>query len=192
MAKKKEFKITINAPLVLCFTLACLITLGLNYLTGGRSNELLFITYHSSLLSPLTYLRFFTYVLGQSGWSHFIGNASYLLLLGPGLEEKHGAKNLALVMVITAVMTAVVHYIFFPNTGLCGASGIVFAFILMTSFTAFRSGEIPISVILVAVIYIGQQVLEGLFVVDNVSNLSHIIGGVVGAVAGYLLNRRSR
>jgi len=71
---------------------------------------------------------------------------------------------------------------------LCGASGVVFAFILLVSFTNVREGEIPITVILVALIFIGQQVYEGIFLRDNVSNLSHILGGVVGAVAGYKLN----
>ena len=62
------------------------------------------------------------------------------------------------------------------------------AFILLVSFTNVREGEIPVSVILVALIFIGQQVYEGLFVQDNVSNLSHILGGIVGAVVGYRLN----
>ena len=64
----------------------------------------------------------------------------------------------------------------------------MFAFILLISFTNVRSGEIPVTVILVAVIFLGQQVYEGLFLRDNVSNLSHVLGGLVGALAGYNLN----
>ena len=89
---------------------------------------------------------------------------------------------------ITALVTGIVNFIFFPSVALCGASGVVFAFILLVSFTNVREGEIPVSVILVALIFIGQQVYEGLFVQDNVSNLSHILGGIVGAVVGYRLN----
>lgn len=59
----------------------------LNYLTGGRSGMLLFMTYHSSLLSPMTWIRMFTHIFGHADWSHLIGNMSYLLLLGPMLEE---------------------------------------------------------------------------------------------------------
>lgn len=40
-------------------------------------------------------------------------------------------------------------------------------------------------------IFIGQQIVEGIFVTDNVSNLSHIIGGLIGAVIGYALNKES-
>ncbi len=60
----------------------------------------------------------------------------------------------------------------------------------MTSFTGFSKGEIPLSFILVAAIFIGQQVYEGIFLRDSVSNLSHIVGGFVGSAAGYLLNRK--
>ncbi len=189
---KKRISITLNSPAVLSFAAVCFITLVVNYLTAGYSNKLLFMTYHSPLTSPLTYVRFFTHVLGHAGWPHYIGNMSYILLLGPMLEEKYGYKKILEIIAVTAVITAVVNYIFFPNVALCGASGVVFAFILLTSFTSFKEGEIPITVILVALIFIGQQVYDGLFLNDNISNLSHILGGIVGAVMGYNLNRRSK
>ena len=188
---KKKIKITFNAPVILGFALVSLAALVVDFLTGGASNRLLFMTYRAPLWNPLTYLRLFTHVLGHSGWSHYIGNMAYFLLLGPMLEEKYGSKRILGVMAVTAVITGLVNTLFFPNVALCGASGIVFAFILLTSFTSFREGELPLTVILVAVIYIGQQVYEGIFVSDNVSNLSHILGGVVGAVLGYRLNKKS-
>jgi GlpG protein len=117
---------------------------------------------------------------------------SYLLLLGPALEEKYGSKKLLGVIGITAVVTGIVHFVLFPGTSLCGASGIVFALILLTSFAGFREGEVPATLILVVLIFIGQQVYEGIFVRDNVSNLTHILGGAVGAVLGYRMNRRRR
>ena len=188
----KDLKITFNSPAILGFVGISFLAMLLSTITGGASNRLLFITWHSSLLSPLTYVRFFTHVLGHASWSHYIGNMAYLLLLGPMLEEKYGTAMILKLMAVTAVITAVIHYIFFWNVALCGASGIVFAFILLTSFTGFREGELPLTVILVAVIYIGQQIVEGLFVQNNVSNLSHIIGGLVGAFLGYKLNKKSR
>jgi GlpG protein len=106
------------------------------------------------------------------------------------LEEKYGSRTLAEVIALTAVVTGLVHFVLFPYTGLCGASGVVFAFILMTSFTGFRESEIPLSFLLVAVIFLGQQVFEMVTVRDSVSNLSHIVGGLVGSAAGYLLNRK--
>ncbi|MCR4890939.1 MAG: rhomboid family intramembrane serine protease [Lachnospiraceae bacterium] len=187
-----KLRITVNAPATIGFAFICLIVMIINYMTAGKSNELLFMTYHSSLLSPLTYLRFFTHVLGHEGWSHFIGNMTYILLLGPMLEEKHSSRRIIYIILVTAFVTGLINYIFFPNVALCGASGVVFAFIICTSFTGFREGEIPLSFILVAAVFIGQQVYEGVAIRDNVSNLSHIIGGVIGAIIGYQSNKKSR
>ena len=187
---KKKRRITFNSPVILSFVIISFGVMVLNYLTAGMSNRLLFTTYHSSLLSPLTYVRFFTHVLGHQGWSHYIGNMMYLLLLGPMLEEKYGSRAIIEVILITGLMTGLVTWLIFPNIALCGASGVVFAFIMMTSFTGFKEGEIPVTVILVAFIYIGQQIYEGIFVQDNISNMAHILGGVVGAVAGYTLNKK--
>ena len=189
---KTRFKISYNSPVVLTFVLLCLLVLLMSIGTHRRSTTLLFMTYHSSLFSPLTYLRFFTHVLGHSGWEHLIGNASYLLLLGPMLEEKYGSKTIVEIILMTALVTGIVNYIFFPSVALCGASGVVFSFILLSSFTGFREGEIPLTFILVAVIYIGQQIFQGITVNDNISNMAHIVGGIVGAVIGYVLNKRPR
>ena len=189
MAKKK-ITITFNAPVTLSFVGICFVVMLIGYITGGRSTQALFMTYHSSLKNPLTYLRFFTHVLGHADWNHVIGNMSYILLLGPLLEEKHGSKSLLIIMAITAVVTALINYIFFSGIALCGASGIVFALIVLASFTGFREGEIPLTFILVAVIYIGQQIWLGVTVTDNISNMSHIFGGIIGSVLGYLMNKR--
>ncbi len=186
----KKLKITFNSPVVLGFIFLSLAVLVLGILTLGKSNELLFMTYHSSLKDPLTYIRLFTHVLGHSGWAHYIGNASYILLLGPMLEEKYGSKRIMQVILITAAVTGLVNYLLFWNVALCGASGVVFAFILLTSFTSFKNGEIPLTFILVAIVFIGQQVYEGVFLQDDISNLSHILGGIVGSVVGYRLNRK--
>ena len=43
-----------------------------------------------------------------------------------------------------------------------------------------------------SLIYLGQQVYEGIFLQDNISNLSHIIGGIIGAAIGYRLNVKKR
>ena len=186
----KKRRITFNSPVVLTFVVISLGAMIANYLTAGLSNKLLFMTYHSSLASPMTYVRFFTHVLGHANWSHYISNMMYMLLLGPMLEEKYGSRTIVEVILITGLMAGLANWFLFPTVALCGASSVVFAFILMTSFTSFREGEIPLTVILVAVIFIGQQVYEGIFVADNISNMAHIVGGLVGAAAGYTLNKK--
>ena len=189
---KRKIKITFNAPVVLGFTAICFIATLLNYLTNGKSNQMIFMTYHSSLMSPLTYLRLFPHVFGHDGWQHFIGNMAYILLLGPMLEEKHGPMKIIEVIAVTALVTGVINYVFFWNTSLFGAIWVVFAFILMASFTSFREGEIPITFILVAAIYLGQQVYDGVVLDDNISNMAHVVGGIVGGILGFSLNKRSK
>ena len=188
----RKLKITFNAPVVLTFVVICFIATILGIITQGRSTQAVFMTYHSSLKNPMTYIRFITHVFGHSGWGHFIENASYLLLLGPMLEEKYGSDRIIIVIAITALATGLINYIFFGNVALCGASGVVFAFIVLASFTGFKAGEIPLTFILVVIIFIGQQVYEGIAIQDNISNMAHIVGGIVGACVGYGLNKEKR
>ncbi|MCR4903827.1 MAG: rhomboid family intramembrane serine protease [Butyrivibrio sp.] len=188
---KKKLKISYNAPVVLTFVLICLFVLMIGFITGGNSTALLFMTYRSGLANPLTYVRLFTHIFGHSGWEHFLGNSAYLLLLGPMLEEKYGSRLLIEIIAITAVITGLVNNLLFAQTALCGASGIVFAFIILASFTGFKEGEIPLTFILVSLIYIGQQIFQGLTLTDNISNMAHIVGGATGAVLGYILNKNS-
>lgn len=188
---KKKLKITLNAPIVIGFVAICMGTMVLNWMTKGITNQILFMTYHSSLKSPMTYVRFLTHVLGHADWEHLMGNMCYILLLGPMLEEKYTSKVLVAVIAMTAIVTGLVNYVLFPNAALCGASGIVFAFIIMSSFTGFKEGEIPLTFILVAVFFIGQEIIQGILVIDNISNMAHIVGGILGGVLGYNLNKKS-
>jgi GlpG protein len=190
--KKKKLRITFNAPVTLSLVVISFVATLLNYLTAGVSGRILFMTYHSPILSPMTWVRAFTHIFGHANWEHLIGNMSYLLLLGPMLEEKYSSRTLAAVIAITAFGTSLVNYILFPQVALCGASGVVFAFILLSFFTGFKEGEIPITFILVAVFFIGQQVYEGITVQDNISNMAHIVGGIIGGFLGYGLNVKTR
>ena len=193
MAKQhKKLIFTFNSPVILGFSALCLAVLLIGKATNNASTALLFSVYRSSLLDPFTYFRFFGHVLGHANFNHLISNLMLLLIVGPMLEEKYGSKNVIKVIVITAFVTGLVHFIFFPKSALLGASGVVFALILLSSFASINAGEIPVTFILVALLYIGQQVYQGVTVSDNISNLSHIIGGGVGSALGFLMNGNRR
>ena len=59
---------------------------------------------------------------------------------------------------------------------------------------AAAKGELPmkkklsVSLILVLVLYLGNEIVDGVMLSDNISQLTHIIGGICGAVLG--LRRR--
>ena len=61
--------------------------------------------------------------------------------------------------------------------------------ILMASLGGMRSGGIPLTLILVFAIYVGQEIVSAVTAVDNVSHLTHIIGGICGAVMGVGLRK---
>ena len=182
--KKTTLRLQYNSPVVLSFALLSLGALLLNLFTGGRSNTLLFSVYRSSLLQPLTYPRFFLHVLGHANFTHYISNMMLILVVGPPLEEKYGSRPLLWAIAVTALVSGLVHWLFFPGTALLGASGIVFMMIVMSSLAGMREGEIPITLILVLILYIGKEVVDGVVLSDNISQLTHVIGGICGAVLG--------
>ena len=122
-----------NSPVILTFALASLVILIVNTLTNGLANQALFSVYHSSLTDPLTYVRMFCHVLGHANYSHYIGNMMLFLVVGPPLEEKYGSLKILVCILITALVSGLVQYFFFPQTALLGASGIVFMLILLSS-----------------------------------------------------------
>ncbi|MCR5587410.1 MAG: rhomboid family intramembrane serine protease [Lachnospiraceae bacterium] len=191
MASKNRptLKISFNSPVILWFCIICVAALVLSKITGGFTDKLLFSVYRSSPLNPFTYIRLVGHVFGHSGISHLMGNLMLLLIIGPLLEEKYGSKDMIVVIVVTAVVTGIAEVIFFPNVMLMGASGVVFAMILLSSFTSFKEGTIPVTFIIVAILYIGDQVVSGITITDNISNFTHIIGGAVGAVIGFVANK---
>lgn len=188
----KKIVIRFNAPVILTFALLSLIALLLGIWTGGATTSQYFSVYRSSLSDPLTYVRFFGHVLGHSSYEHYMGNMLLMLLVGPALEEKYGSGTMVWTIAVTAVVTGLVHFVFFPGTALLGASGVVFMMIVLSSFTAMRKGEIPVTLILVVIFYLGGEIVDGLFKNDNVSQIAHIVGGLCGLVFGFTIRRGRR
>ena len=68
---------------------------------------------------------------------------------------------------------------------LLGASGCVFMLIMLSSLAGMQAGRIPLTLLLVAVLYLGQEVYSILFVQDNVANFMHLVGGACGTAFGF-------
>lgn len=186
-------KLKYNSPVVLTFafisTLVLLFSGGIP-VDGSRPGTLIsaFTVMPSFQFSnPLDYFRLFSHTMGHSNWEHIIGNMSLILVLGPILEEKYGSKLLLMMMAATAFVTGVITVTVSSNA-LLGASGIVFMMITLSSFGSFKNGEIPITFILVTVLYIGKEIMQS-FEEDNISQMGHIVGGVCGGILGFLNNQ---
>ncbi|HBR07829.1 MAG TPA: rhomboid family intramembrane serine protease [Clostridiales bacterium] len=184
-------RISYNSPVVLTFALAGLGALALGWLTGGASTTKLFSVYRSPLSDPFTYPRFFLHVLGHADYGHYFSNMLMILVIGPPMEEKYGSRGLLMAFAVTALASGLVQWLFFPGSALLGASGIVFMLIVMASLSGMRNGQIPLTLILVLVFYIGGEVVRGVLARDNISQLTHIIGGICGVLMGFALGRRA-
>lgn len=187
--KKSKIIFTFNAPAVLCFALLSLGALGLSVLTGGVSNRMVFSVYRSSFLNPLTYVRLLCHVLGHTSFSHYVSNMALILALGPIVEERYGSWRLLFMFAVTAAVSGLFHIFFGGNSMLMGASGIVYMLIFLASTSGSKSGEIPITLVAVIALYFSQEILAGLFKADDISHLSHIVGGICGAVMGLFKHR---
>ena len=186
---KRMVRLQYNSPVVLSFALLSLLALLLGKLTGGLTTRLLFSVYRSSLRDWLSYPRFVLHVLGHSSYTHYIGNMMMILVVGPTLEEKYRSRSLFWAIFLTALVSGLVQWLFFPGTALLGASGIVFMMIVMASLSGMKDGCIPITLILVLVLYLGGEIVNGVVLSDNVSQLTHIIGGICGAFLGLSMRR---
>jgi len=185
-------KIKYNAPTVLTFAFISAAVLILSQTVLRSLTEQWFLVpgrYGFSAGSFRNWITLFTHVFGHANWPHLVSNFTIILLIGPILEEVYGSFSLFVMIVITALVTGVLNVMFFTS-GLLGASGAVFMMILLASFTNFSKGEIPLTFILVLVLYLGRE----LFVSfgndgangDNISHFAHIVGGFIGSIFGFL------
>lgn len=173
-----------NSVVILTMFIISFIAFILNLLTKEKSNELLFMNYRSSLFNPLTYLRLFTHILGHKDWKHFTNNYLYILLIGPMIEEKYGSMRLLVLILLTSFIIGIVNMIINKHK-ILGSSGIVFMLIVLSSFVNMEVGKIPITLILICLFYIINEIIDGIFKKDNVSHLGHLIGALCGLLYGF-------
>jgi GlpG protein len=182
-----KLRITYNAPVVLTFALAAVAVF---ILTHTVESTTVWFVAHPHLDSTSAYVGLFTHILGHANWQHLIGNFMLILLLGPILEERHGSTPLLIMILLTALITGLANLLF-SNGALLGASGIVFMMILLASMANVRGGEIPLTFIAVAVIYMGGEIIRA-FRDDQISQMAHLVGGMAGAAFGFIIAGKKR
>ncbi len=182
---KFPLKPTYNSPVILSFALLACIIMGLDGLLAGHFTTKFFATYPGfRFKDPLFYFQIFSHTLGHRNWAHLTANFSVILLVGPILEEKYGSMNLIKMMLITALVTGLMNSALF-STGLLGASGLAFLMILLASFTNNKEGEIPLTFVLVLILFLAKEVVQA-FSSDDISQFAHIVGGLIGSLFGFI------
>ena len=183
-------KIRYNAPVTLTFTFMSAVVLILSITILPSLTSLWFSTpmpFRTNVFGD--YVKLVSYIFGHASVQHYMGNFTMILLLGPILELAYGSGFILLSIFITAVSTGLLNVLLFPNTVLLGASGIVFMMIILASVTNFNKGEIPLTFILVMLVYLGGQVWDAFAKQDNISQFAHIAGGLVGSLLGFFRAR---
>ncbi|MFO7731982.1 MAG: rhomboid family intramembrane serine protease [Spirochaetia bacterium] len=184
-------RIRYNAPITLTFALVAALILAIDQLTGaGIIPALCMVPGKAafSFASFLDYVRIFTHVLGHVGWEHLLSNFAIILLIGPILEEKYGSVSLFIMILITALVTGLLNALLF-STALLGASGVAFMMILLVSFTNIRNGEIPLTFILILILYLAKEFISSVQA-NQISEFAHIAGGACGSMFGFLRPRK--
>jgi membrane associated rhomboid family serine protease len=181
-------RIKYNAPTVLTFTFvsAGILFLSQTLFRFYPLEENWFMVSGKGSFRPGSFrcwITLFSHVAGHANWTHLLSNFAFILLIGPILEESYGSLSLLVMILITGLVTGILN-VFFFNTGLMGASGVVFMMILLASFTNFTAGEIPLTFILVLVLYLGREIFNS-FSSNNISEFAHIVGGFVGSLFGF-------
>ena len=174
-----------NSPVIITYLVLSLIAWFLNTISRGKTNKIFFSSYRSSLLNPLTYIRLITHSIGHKDLEHLIHNFLFILLIGPMVEEKYNSLNLIIMLVITSLVIALFNIIF-NNYMILGASGNVYMLIVLSSFSNITEGKIPLTLILILIIYITSEVQKSLIEGNKrVYHDGHLIGAICGIVFGF-------
>jgi membrane associated rhomboid family serine protease len=186
-------RVKYNAPTALTFTFVSAAVLILSQTVLPGLTDRWFTVPGRGNFSPgsiRSWLTLITHAAGHSGWNHLLSNFALILLLGPILEESYGSRSLFLMIFFTALVTGALNALFF-SAALRGASGVVFMMILLASFTNFKQGEVPLTFILVLILYLGRELFNS-FSSNNISEFAHIVGGFCGSLFGFFRPPRPR
>ena len=186
LKKERSIVFSFNSPVVLVLTIVSLAVVLLNLIPALDMPELLGAR-RTTFSDPMQYIRMFTSAFVHTGMAQYAGFFMLILAIGPMVEEKYGSLRLVILIVITSFVTGVISILFFPGADTVGASGIIFMLILMASFTNLKLKKFPLTVLLVIILYLGNEIMNDLFKAENVSNVSYIIGGAAGAAFGMLV-----
>ena len=184
----RRIELDYNAPFILSFSLACALAYFAAVITRGWVLDAVFsIGPNFSFARPLTWPGLLLHPLGHESVQHLSINLAVILLIGPLIEEKYGTVPLLGMALVTALLTGLISGLFFAK-GLMGASGIAFMLIVLSSFTNVRAGTVPLTFVLVVLLYLGNEFITA-FRDDDISQFAHIMGGLCGGWFGYRFGR---
>lgn len=202
---KKSFRVTYDAPVTLSFIFVTAIIFLLDQFVfkGNISRKALICMGTSrgnifNYTDPLSYVRIFAHVFHANTWINMISNATFLLLLGPVLEERYGSLVIGLTIFLSTLVSGVLAT--FSPTPVSGPAGIIFLFILLSTISSFEKRNLSLSSILLFILYSAFVFTQGyerniatipgnkiiIFFKANIPSFMALISGITGSIAGFL------
>jgi membrane associated rhomboid family serine protease len=182
-------RLTVEAPVVISFCFICVMIHLLQQTIWSGLNTFLAVKDTFDITDVMQLPRLFSHVIAHDGsLGHIKGNMVHLLLVGPSAETVFGSTTIMIVILLVAVTSAVAHIIVGGlNSNQLGASGVVFAVILLNSLVAAVAGKIPLGFILTAALWVTDELYKFFFGTDGVSHHAHLTGAIVGTAAAYYI-----
>jgi membrane associated rhomboid family serine protease len=180
-------RLQVDSPLILSFASACIFVQAFSPLMPGLKQSL-FAVSKCPALSPAGAFSIFGQVVGHSDWGHLRGNLLLLLLVGHACESALGPVRLTKIFACTSVASSLTHILLGPtNSVQLGASGVVFALILLNSCLERKEGEIPLTFVLTGALWLGREL--GI-AKAGVASSAHLVGAAVGTFFGHKMSVR--
>lgn len=193
---KLNIKFTFDAPVTLTFAAISLIFFLVNtFICKGKLTEL-FLASPTSIGGQfpffptkfISYARLVFYVFGANSALTLMTNLIFILLLGPSMEERYGSVVIGIMIVVSAIFSAVLNACF-CTTSLQGAIAVVFMMIFLNSFMSFSKKKIPVSFLAVFILFIVRECF-GKSTDEMIGILIGIAGGLCGSLFAFLASPR--
>lgn len=137
--------------------------------------------------STSPFWKFFTSIIGHSGPEHLFNNIFFIGLFGSILERLSSSRTLLATFLVSALFANLSAFVFFPETFIIGASGGGMG--ILAALAVYRPNKIglalgvPLPMWAALAVYVFINV-AGLTAVNNTAYEAHLLGMLIGAMAG--------
>lgn len=180
-------KLKFNAPVTFSIALVATLVMAIDrFLAAGLIGSV--FTAPGGNFEPtnaMHYVGILTYIFGHESWVHMWNNFLIIILLGPILEEKYDPKSFGIMILAATVVTALFN-ILLRQPPLVGSSALAFMMIMLVSFARSKPGDIPVSFILVFVLYLLSELTKATGGTGGGGSIAHIVGGICGVIFGFM------
>ena len=204
--RKNSLHLSYNAPITLTFSILCILIFAADtFILKGKLISAAFTcpgkigsAVAFNFKSPVDYVKLFTHIFGSTDWTSLFLNLSFILLLGPTLEERYGSPIVALAIAVVALLTGVVNVCLLSAT-ITGSSAVVLLMIILATVAFLDKKQMPLTFLFVLILYLAYEMYSAVkgnslftktfysFLKLNTSTFVDLVGGICGSLFGFLV-----